>query len=76
MTLELVTYLTFQAVWQDVSLLLAITSAVLLVLNEVLSPKYGKIAIKVDRTKLRRIAFATGVLALASLIILSLMGAL
>lgn len=62
----------FQRIWEDMTLLLVVISAILLLLTEILSPKYGKINIKIDRTKLRTTAFVTGILASLSLIILIL----
>jgi len=56
--------------------LLTIIALILLVLTELLSPKYGKITTKIDRNKLKKIAFATGILALTNLILRILWGGL
>jgi len=61
--------LIFQYIWQDIMLLFTIIALILLLLAEMLSPKYGNTTIKIDRIKLRKIAFATGILALTSLIL-------
>ena len=68
--MELVVYSVFQEIWKNITLLLVIISAVLLVLTEILSTKYGKINLRADRTKLRFLAVAIGILALTSLILL------
>ncbi|KON32557.1 MAG: hypothetical protein AC479_07320 [miscellaneous Crenarchaeota group-6 archaeon AD8-1] len=76
MTIQPAINLTVQYIWQDTILLLTIIALILLVLTELLSPKYGKITTKIDRNKLKKIAFATGILALTNLILRILWGGL
>lgn len=67
--MQLTTYLLRQ-IWQDTTLLLVITSVILLTLTEILSTKYGKINMQIDRTKVKNSAIIIGIIALTSLIIL------
>jgi hypothetical protein len=50
----------------DISLLLAITAIVLLITSELLSPYYGKVNLKINKTRLRNSALATSILFLAT----------
>jgi hypothetical protein len=59
----------FPLALENLTLLLVITSAILLVTAEVLSLKYGKINLLIDRKKLKNAGIATGLLAIASMII-------
>jgi len=49
--------------------LFTITALILLVLAEMLFPKYGNITMKIDISKLIKIAFTTGILAIISQIL-------
>ena len=52
-------------IW-DISLLLALTAIVLLITSELLSPYYGKVNLKISKTRLRNSALATSVLFLVT----------
>jgi hypothetical protein len=53
----------------DISLLLAVCTAVLLTTSEILSPRYGRINIKINRNKLQNTAIAFSILFLATIAI-------
>mgnify|MGYP001099491669 CR=1 FL=1 len=53
----------------DVSLWLAITAILLLITSEMLSPRYGKINIRINRKRLKNAAFALSTLFLATVTI-------
>ena len=53
----------------DISLLLAVCTAVLLITSELLSPHYGRINIKINRNKLQNTAIAFSILFLATVAI-------
>lgn len=53
----------------DISLLTAITSIILLVTSEMLSPNYGKINIKINRKKLKNTAIALSIVFLTTVAI-------
>ncbi len=61
--------MSFPLSFWDISLWLAITAIILLVTTEMLSPRYGKIAIRINRTRLRNVAFATSILFLVTVAI-------
>jgi len=50
----------------DISLWLAITAIILLISAEMLSPYYGKINIRIDRKRLRNVAFVVSILFLVT----------
>ena len=50
----------------NISLMTAITAIILLVTSEMLSPNYGKVHIKIDRKKLKKIAIAFSIVFLAT----------
>lgn len=50
----------------DVSLLLAVTSIVLLVTSELISPYYGTTSLKISKKRLRYSAFTTSILFLVT----------
>ncbi len=52
-------------IW-DISLLLAITAAVLLVTSELLSLHYGKVNLKINKARLRNSALAFSILFLVT----------
>jgi hypothetical protein len=54
----------------DIALLLVVASGLLLLTSEILSPRYGKINVLLDRKKLRNTGLATSVLALISVVAL------
>lgn len=53
----------------DVSLLLAVGSIVLLITAELSSPYYGQTGLKINRQKLRNVAYAVGVVFLITVVI-------
>jgi len=53
----------------DISLWLAIIAIILLITAEMLSPRYGKINMRIDRKRLANVAFAVSILFLATVII-------
>lgn len=55
-------------IW-DISLLLAICAAVLLVASELLSPNYGRTSIKINRNKLKNAAIAFAILFLSTVVL-------
>jgi len=55
-------------IW-DVSLLLAVCAAILLVTSELLSPAYGRTGIRINRNKLKNTAIAFSTLFLATVVI-------
>jgi hypothetical protein len=61
--------MSFPFTFEDTSLLLAVTALIILITSEMLSPYYGKINIRIDRKKLKNIAYATSILFLATVII-------
>jgi hypothetical protein len=52
-------------IW-DISLLLAVCAAILLVTSEILSPHYGRTSIKINRNRLKNTAIAFSILFLAT----------
>ena len=52
-------------IW-DISLLLAVTAIILLITSELLSPYYGKVNLKINKTRLRNSALATSILFLVT----------
>lgn len=58
------TFLT--SIWDDVSLLLAVTAIILLVTSELLSPYYGRINIRLNRKRLRNTAITFSILFLTT----------
>lgn len=46
----------------DISIWLAVTAVLMLVVSEMLSPRYGKVNIQLDRKRLYRVALAVTVL--------------
>lgn len=61
--------MSFPLGFDDFTLWLAITSIVLLITSELLSPYYGKIHVRVNKKKLRNVALATSLLFLVTVII-------
>jgi len=57
--------MTFPLTFWDISLWLAITAIILLITSEMLSPYYGKINTRINRKRLRNVAFAVSILFLA-----------
>lgn len=55
--------------FEDITLLIAVTSIILLVTSELLSPRYGKINIIIDKKKLRNSAIVATMLFLLTLIL-------
>ena len=55
-------------IW-DINLLLAITAAVLLITSELLNPHYGKVNLKISKTRLRNSALAASILFLATVVL-------
>lgn len=53
----------------DISLLLAITSIILLVTSELLSPHYGRTKIRINKKRLRNAALTTSILFLTTVAI-------
>jgi len=53
----------------DISLWLAITAVILLITSEMLSPRYGKINIRIDRKRLRTAALTVSILFLTTVAI-------
>lgn len=53
----------------NISLLLAVCAAVLLVTSELLSPHYGRISVKINRNKLKNTAIAFSIIFLATVAI-------
>jgi uncharacterized membrane protein len=58
--------MTFPLGLSDINLWLAIVAIILLVASQMLSPRYGKINIDIDRKKLENVAFAVSILFLAT----------
>jgi len=58
--------MTFPLGFWDISLWLAITAVILLVTSEMLSPRYGKINIHINRKRLRNAASAVSILFLVT----------
>jgi hypothetical protein len=54
----------------DLTIWLVIASVMLIVAAEVLSPRYGKPNMRIDRKKLKNAGIGTGVLAIISMVIL------
>jgi hypothetical protein len=61
--------MTFPLGLWDISLWLAITAVILLITSEMLSPRYGKINIRIDRKRLRTAALAVSILFLTTVAI-------
>jgi len=59
--------MTFPLGFLDISLALAIAAIILLITSQMLSPRYGKINIHIDRKKLKNVAFAVTILFLATI---------
>jgi len=53
----------------DISLLLAVTSIVLLVTSELLSPYYGKTSLKINKRRLKKTALTASILFLITVAI-------
>jgi len=53
----------------DISLWLAITAIILLIATEMLSPRYGKTNMRIDRKRLANVAIAVSILFLATVTI-------
>ena len=60
---------TFPLSFWDISLLLAVTSIILLVTSELLSPYYGKTSLKINKKRLRKTALTTSILFLITVAI-------
>ena len=58
--------MNFPLTTDDASLLLAVTSLILLVTSELLSPYYGKINIRINRKRLRNAAIFFSIIFLAT----------
>ena len=61
--------MNFPLSFWDISLWLAITAIILLITSEMLSPHYGKINIRIERKRLKNVAFAGSILFLATVAI-------
>jgi hypothetical protein len=61
--------MTFPLGLWDISLWLAITAVILLITSEMLSPRYGKINIRIDRKRLRTAALTVSILFLITVTI-------
>ncbi len=59
----------FPLTFWDISLWLVVTTIILLVTAELISPYYGRTNLVIDKKRLRRAAFAVGILFLATVII-------
>jgi len=53
----------------DISLWLAVSAVIILVTSEVVSPRYGRINILINRKRLRNVALGVGVLFLVTVLI-------
>ena len=60
---------TFPLSFWDISLLLAVTSIILLVTSELLSPYYGKTSLKINKKRLKKTALTTSILFLITVAI-------
>jgi len=61
--------MTFPLGLLDISLWLAIAAIMLLITSQMLSPRYNKINILIDRKKLKNVAYAVSILFLATIAI-------
>jgi len=61
--------MTFPLGLLDISLWLAIAAIMLLITSQMLSPRYSKINILIDRKKLKNVAYAVSILFLATIAI-------
>jgi hypothetical protein len=61
--------MTFPLGLLDISLWLAIAAIILLITSQMLSPRYSKINILIDRKKLKNVAYAVSFLFLATMAI-------
>jgi len=52
-----------------ISIWLAVTTIILLVTAELISPYYGRTNLAIDKKRLRRVALATGILCLTTFLI-------
>lgn len=59
----------FPLSFEDISLFIAVTSIILLMTSEFLSPRFGKINVLIDKKKLRNVAIAVTILFLITLVI-------
>ena len=53
----------------DISLWLAVSAVIILVTSEVVSPRYGRINILINRKRLRNVALGVGILFLVTVLI-------
>lgn len=58
--------MTFPLSLDELSLLFAVTAAVLLITSELMSPYYGKINVKINRKRLRNAAILFSIMFLAT----------
>lgn len=61
--------MNFPLSFWDISLWLAVTSIILLITSELLSPYYGKTSLLINRKKLRNVATVTATLFLITVVI-------
>jgi hypothetical protein len=61
--------MSFPLSFLDLSLWLAVTAIILLITSEMISPYYGKANIRLDRKRLRNLAFGVAILFLATMAI-------
>ncbi len=61
--------MNFPLSFWDISLWLAVTSIILLITSELLSPYYGKTSLLINRKKLRNVAMVTATLFLITVAI-------
>ena len=61
--------MSFPLSFLDLSLWLAVTAIILLITSEMISPYYGKTNIRLDRRRLRNLAFGVAMLFLTTMAI-------
>ena len=61
--------MNFPLPFWDISLWLAVTAIILLITSEILSSRYGRINIRIDKKRLNKIAIAVSIVFLATVVI-------
>jgi hypothetical protein len=61
--------MTFPLSLDDLSLLLAVTTIILLITSEIMSPYYGKINVKINRKRLQNAAILFSIIFLATVVL-------